>query len=64
LADLLGLRFSPRIKDLPDQRLYRSDKQTHYRTVEPLLKGTVHNEFILDRIAFGGVKELQEIYTG
>jgi TnpA family transposase len=49
LFDLLGLRFSPRIKDLPDQRLYRPDKQARYRTVEPLLKGTIRTDFILQQ---------------
>jgi TnpA family transposase len=47
LFDLLGLRFSPRIKDLPDQRLYRPDRQARYRAVESLLKGTVRTDFIL-----------------
>ena len=49
LFDLLGLRFSPRIKDLPDQRLYRPNKQVRYRTLEPLLKGTVRTAFILQQ---------------
>src|SRR5438270_551177 len=49
LFDLLGLRFSPRIKGAPDQRLYRPDKQARYRTVEPLLKGTVRTDFILQQ---------------
>jgi len=47
LFDLLGLRFSPRIKDLPDQSLYRLNKQVKYQNLEPLLKGTINTKLIL-----------------
>ena len=47
LFDLLGLRFSPRIKDLPDQSLYRLNKQVKYQYLEPLLKGTINTKSIL-----------------
>jgi TnpA family transposase len=47
LFDLLGLRFSPRIKDLPDQSLYRLNRQVKYQNIEPLLKGTINTKLIL-----------------
>jgi len=47
LFDLLGLQFSPRIRDLGDQRLYRLDRAKTYGAVEPLLKGTIDRELIL-----------------
>ena len=39
LFDLLGLQFSPRIRDLGDQQLYRLDRSRTYRNLEPRLKG-------------------------
>ena len=47
LFDLLGLRFSPRIKDIGDQQLYRVNRQVKYRHLEPLLKGTINTQLIL-----------------
>ncbi len=38
LFDLLNLRFSPRIKDIGDQQLYRLDPTISYRHLDPLLK--------------------------
>ena len=49
LFDLLGLQFSPRIRDLGDQRLYRMNRDTTYSNLEPLLKGTINTERILNR---------------
>jgi TnpA family transposase len=48
LFDLLGLRFSPRIRDLGDQRLYRVDRQVTYRDLEPAVKGTIRRDLILN----------------
>ena len=47
LFDLLGLQFSPRIRDLGDQRLYRMDRQGTYGDLEPAVKGTIRRELIL-----------------
>jgi len=47
LFDLLGLQFSPRIRDVGDQRLYRMDRQTTYRDLEPAVTGTIRRELIL-----------------
>lgn len=49
LFDLLGLRFSPRLRDIADQRIYRIDKAIPYRTIEPLLKGKLNPKHILER---------------
>jgi TnpA family transposase len=49
LFDLLCLQFSPRIRDLGDQRLYRINHDQVYKNLEPLLKGTINSELILNR---------------
>lgn len=49
LFDILGLQFSPRLRDLGDQHLYWIDKQTSYRHVGQLLKGTINQGLILNR---------------
>ncbi|MGB0067237.1 MAG: transposase, partial [Isosphaeraceae bacterium] len=49
LFDLLGLQFSPRIRDLGDQQLYRLDRSRSYRNLEPRLKGRIRRERILCR---------------
>ena len=50
LFDLLGMRFSPRIRDLADQKLYRTSNIN--LDVYPLLKehiqGTINQELIFD----------------
>jgi TnpA family transposase len=48
LFDLLGLQFAPRIRDLGEQRLYPMDRTKTYRHIEPLLKGTINQELILN----------------
>ena len=47
LFDLLGLRFSPRIRDLGDQRLFRVDRQKRHPHLGPLLKGRINRDRIL-----------------
>ncbi len=47
--DLLGLTFSPRIRDMADQRLYRADRTTRYEHLEPVLAGPINQELILRR---------------
>ena len=49
LFDLLGLQFSPRIRDLGDQRLFRVDRQKRHHHLGPLLKGRVNRDRILRR---------------
>jgi len=48
LFALLGLVFSPRIRDLGDQYLYRAGKET-YQNINPILKGTIHRNYIADQ---------------
>jgi len=51
LFDLLGLQFSPRIRDIGDQRLYRIDKSITYDNLDPLLSqktinvGRIHHHW-------------------
>jgi TnpA family transposase len=47
LFDLLGLRFSPRIRDLGDQRLFRVERQKRHSRLAPLLKGRINRDRIL-----------------
>jgi TnpA family transposase len=47
LFDLLGLQFSPRIRDLGDQRLFRLDRQKRHPRLGPLLKGRINRDRIL-----------------
>src|SRR6266699_4927652 len=49
LFDLVGLQFSPRIRDMADQRLYRLDRSVRYEHIEPLFSGTLNQELILRR---------------
>jgi len=47
LFDLLGIRFSPRIRDLADQRLYRFRSGKTYPNLERQLKGRIDLDLIL-----------------
>jgi TnpA family transposase len=47
LFDLLGLQFSPRLRDLGDQQLYRMDRTIKYDHIQPLLKGKINRELIV-----------------
>jgi hypothetical protein len=46
LFDLLGLQFSPRIRDLGDQRLFRLDREKRHPRLGALLKGRINRERI------------------
>lgn len=46
LFDLLGMQFSPRIRDIGDQRIYRVDKETDYRYLDLILKGPINQDLI------------------
>jgi hypothetical protein len=39
LFNLLGLQFSPRLRDLGDQQLYRIDTSIRYQNIGPLVRG-------------------------
>lgn len=47
LFDLLGMQFSPRIRDLGDQHIYRPDKSQTYSHLQPVLKGRIRGESVL-----------------
>ena len=50
LFDLLGMRFSPRIRDLADQKLYRTNNidLTLYPLLKEHIQGTINQQLILD----------------
>ena len=47
LFDLLGLKFSPRLRDIADQTLYRFDKTKTYKHLEPLVTGKIKKDLII-----------------
>jgi TnpA family transposase len=50
LFDLLGMRFTPRLRDIGSRRLYRSgsiDLQ-HYPRLQPHIKGRINRQRVLD----------------
>ena len=49
LCALLGIAFMPRLKDLPDQVLSRIDRVTDYGALQPLLRGRINVELILEQ---------------
>ncbi len=49
LFDLLGMQFSPRIRDLGDQRLYRLERGNPYPHLDHLLKGNLKRGLIVER---------------
>ena len=48
LFTLLGLQFSPRIRDLADQGLYRLDRGASGRLVDTLVSGRINTALIVD----------------
>ncbi|HLG75482.1 MAG TPA: Tn3 family transposase, partial [Ktedonobacteraceae bacterium] len=49
LFTLLGFRFAPRFRDLPDQTLYRARKGADYGVLSPTLKKDIRDQLIVDR---------------
>jgi TnpA family transposase len=49
LCALLGIAFMPRLKDLPDQVLSRIDRNADYGALQPLLRGRINVELILEQ---------------
>ncbi len=49
LCALLGIAFMPRLKDLPDQVLSRIDRHADYGALQPLLRGRINVELILEQ---------------
>lgn len=48
LFDLLGMQFSPRLRDIGDRNLYRFDRSSDYRRINSLLSRTLDVDLILD----------------
>jgi TnpA family transposase len=49
LCHLLGIAFTPRLKDLPDQHLYKLDKGADHGVLEPLFRGVVDLALIAEQ---------------
>jgi len=49
LFDLLGMRFSPRIRDIGDQTLYKMDRSIRYSHLDSIIKKTINQKKILER---------------
>src|SRR5947209_7921556 len=49
LCILLGIEFMPRLKDLPDQVLYRVDRGADYGRLQPLLRGVIDLGIIVEQ---------------
>jgi len=47
LFDLLGMQFSPRIRDIGEQNIYRANKIHRYQHIEPILSGTINQDLII-----------------
>jgi len=47
LFDLLGMQFSPRIRDMADTQLYRMDRRARYSNLHSMIKGTINQKRIL-----------------
>ncbi len=46
LFSLLGFRFAPHLRDLPDQVLSRMDKAAHYGPLQPVLTHSIREDLI------------------
>jgi len=49
LCALLGIAFMPRLKDLPDQVLSRIDRNADYGLLQPLLRGIIDLDIIIEQ---------------
>jgi TnpA family transposase len=49
LCALLGINFMPRLKDMSDQVLSRIDRDTYYGDLQPLFRGRINIELILEQ---------------
>ena len=49
ICALLGIEFMPRLKDLPDQVLYRVDRDADYGALNPVLRGVIDVDLIAEQ---------------
>jgi TnpA family transposase len=47
LCSILGYRFAPRLRDLPDQLLYRARRDVDYGAVNPVLRQSLRPELLV-----------------
>jgi TnpA family transposase len=47
LCSALGYRFAPRLRDLPDQLLYRARRDVDYGAVNPVLRQSLRPELLV-----------------
>lgn len=47
LFALVGLKFSPRIRDIGEQRLFRLDQLKEHPVLKPMIKGTIDQKLIV-----------------
>ncbi|OGQ91473.1 MAG: hypothetical protein A2289_18380 [Deltaproteobacteria bacterium RIFOXYA12_FULL_58_15] len=47
LFDLLGMQFSPRLRDMADRQLFRMDRKAKYPNLRSMLKGIINQKLIL-----------------
>jgi TnpA family transposase len=48
LCEVLGVRFAPRLRDLPDQVIYRANKGADYRGLAPVLRRAIRDGLIVE----------------
>ncbi len=48
LFELLGFRFAPRLRDLPDQTLYRARRGADYGSLNGVLRRTIRDDVIVE----------------
>ncbi len=48
LFELLGFRFAPRLRDLPDQTLYRARRGADYGSLNAVLRRTIRDDVIVE----------------
>ncbi len=47
LCSILCYRFAPRLRDLPDQMLYRARRDVDYRALNPALRQSLRPELLV-----------------
>jgi TnpA family transposase len=48
LCEVLGVRFAPLLRDLPDQVIYRARRGSDYGVLSPVLRRGIREELIFE----------------
>ncbi len=48
LCEVLGVRFAPRLRDLPDQVIYRAKRGVDYGSLAPVLRRGIRDELVIE----------------